>query len=82
MTTVPNEGLIRLRVLFNQERLLLTSPEALKEVLVQKSYDWHKPSQPTFLFRKLIGNGILVAEGAEHKVSPEVEIVFEALLIL
>ncbi|KAF2167943.1 hypothetical protein M409DRAFT_65982 [Zasmidium cellare ATCC 36951] len=67
MTTVPNGGMMRLRVLFNQERLLLTSPEAMKEVLVQKTYEFHKPSQPTFLFRQLLGNGILVAEGAEHK---------------
>lgn len=68
MLTVPNEGIIRLRVLFNQERLLLTSPEALKEILMTKSYEFHKPSQPSFLFRKLLGNGILVAEGADHKV--------------
>ncbi|KAK4495702.1 hypothetical protein PRZ48_012970 [Zasmidium cellare] len=67
MTTVPNEGIIRLRVLFNQERLFLTSPEAMKEVLVQKTYEFAKPSQPSFLFRQLLGNGILVAEGGEHK---------------
>lgn len=68
MNEVPNEAILRLRVLFNQERLFLTSPEALKEVLVTKPYEFHKPIQPSFLFRKLLGNGILVAEGADHKV--------------
>lgn len=63
-----NDGLIRFRVLFNQERLLLTTPDTVKEVLVNKPYDFMKPPQPSFLFRELLGNGVLVAEGAEHKV--------------
>ena len=52
----------------NQERLLLTAPDGLREVLVTRSYDFAKPSQPAFLFRELLGNGILVADGEDHKV--------------
>ncbi|KAL2067541.1 hypothetical protein VTL71DRAFT_1966 [Oculimacula yallundae] len=64
---VPNQGLIRFRVLFNQERLLLTSIEALREVLVTNSYDFVKPEQASFVFRKVLGDGILIANGASHK---------------
>ncbi|KAF2093866.1 cytochrome P450 [Rhizodiscina lignyota] len=67
INSVPNAGIIRYRVFLNQERLLLTSPEALKEILVTKNYDFIKPAQPAFIFRKILGNGVLVAEGDEHK---------------
>lgn len=57
------------RHLFNRERLLLTSPKALAEVLTTNSYDFVKPR----LFREglgqVLGIGLLFAEGDEHKVS-------------
>ena len=65
---VPNEGLIRYRVLFNTERLLVTSPKALGEVLVQRNYDFVKPAQLRQAIGRILGIGILVAEGEEHKV--------------
>lgn len=37
---MPNSGLIRYRVLWNQERIFVTSPEALKEILVTRVYDF------------------------------------------
>ncbi|GAM83041.1 hypothetical protein ANO11243_010270 [Dothideomycetidae sp. 11243] len=67
INSTPNNGLIKFRVLMNQERLLLTSPEALREVLVTKAYQFVKPPEPAFLLQKLLGNGILVSEGEEHK---------------
>ncbi|KAG4436975.1 hypothetical protein IFR05_007545 [Cadophora sp. M221] len=67
ISEVPNQGLIRFRVLFNQERIFLTSTEALREVLVTNSYDFIKPEQASFAFRKMLGDGILVANGASHK---------------
>lgn len=60
--------MMRFRVLFNQERIFLTSTEALREVLVTNSYDFIKPEQASFAFRKMLGDGILVANGANHKV--------------
>lgn len=54
-------------MLFNRERLFVTSPEAIKELLVTKSYNFVKNDLPTFLFRTLLGNGLLIAEGDEHK---------------
>jgi len=67
ISSVPNKGLIRFRTLFNQERIFLTSTEALREVLVTNSYDFVKPEQASFTFRKILGDGVLVAEGPSHK---------------
>ena len=60
--------MIRFRVLFNEERILLTSPEMLREVLVTRSYDFIKPSPAEYIFGKILGKGLLVAEGSNHKV--------------
>lgn len=56
------------RFLFNVERLLLTSPEALGEVLTTKSYNFTKPRQMTAGLARILGVGLLLAEGDEHKV--------------
>ena len=68
MRNVPNRGLIRYRGFLNQERLLPTSPEMLKEVLHTQSYTFIKPS----LIREGIGRvfgttGLLFVEGEEHR---------------
>lgn len=67
--SVPNDGLIRYHHALNAERLLLTSPKALSEVLVQKSYEFIKPEQVRIGLGRILGIGILLAEGDEHKVS-------------
>lgn len=63
---VPNEGLIRYSVWF-QDRLLITDPKALGEVLVTKNYDFVKPSHFRNGLGRILGIGILLAEGDEHK---------------
>ncbi len=65
---VPNNGLIYYNYIFNSERLLITSPKALGEVLVQKNYDFIKPEGIRAGIARILGVGILVAEGEEHKV--------------
>lgn len=67
MNTIPNDGLMRYLGLFNAERLLITSPKGLGEVLTTKNYDFQKPSQVQAIGR-LLGVGVLLAEGDEHKV--------------
>ncbi|MCJ1351013.1 MAG: hypothetical protein MMC33_000995 [Icmadophila ericetorum] len=67
VNSIPNEGLMRYRVLFNKERILITSPKAVGEVLVSKNYDWEKPSELKAGLGRLLGDGILLAEGDEHK---------------
>ncbi|KAK5711335.1 hypothetical protein LTR17_018462 [Elasticomyces elasticus] len=64
--TVPNDGLIKYSVWF-QERVLLTDPKALAEVLVTKNYDFVKPYHFRNGLGRILGIGILLAEGDEHK---------------
>lgn len=65
---VPNDGLIYYRFVFNTDRILVTSPKAMGEVLVQKSYDFVKPGFLRAGIAQILGVGILLAEGDEHKV--------------
>jgi cytochrome P450 len=51
----------------NVERLLLTSPKALAEVLVTKNYDFEKSRLLRLNLGRILGVGILLAEGNEHK---------------
>ncbi|KAI3401919.1 hypothetical protein diail_6478 [Diaporthe ilicicola] len=67
VNSVPNNGIIRYLGLLNQERLLLTSPKALAEVLVTKNYDFAKPGMVRYSIGRILGVGVLLAEGDEHK---------------
>ncbi|KAL8940190.1 MAG: hypothetical protein Q9216_002941 [Gyalolechia sp. 2 TL-2023] len=67
LNEVPNDGLIRYLNIFNEERLLITSSKALMEVLTTKNYDFIKPSLVRNGLGRILGDGILLAEGDEHK---------------
>lgn len=66
---VPNDGIIRYLNVFNEERLLITAPKALAEVLSTKNYDFIKPAQMRNGLGRVLGFGILLAEGDEHRVN-------------
>lgn len=66
---IPNTGLIRYLNIFNNERLLLTNPKALGEVLVAKNYDFIKPAILREGLGTTLGVGLVLAEGEEHKVT-------------
>ncbi|RYO98550.1 hypothetical protein DL764_007057 [Monosporascus ibericus] len=66
-TTIPNDGLIRYLGPFNQERVLITNPKTLSEVLVTRSYDFVKPADVEHALSRILGVGLLVAEGDEHR---------------
>ncbi|KAH8675851.1 cytochrome P450 [Xylariales sp. PMI_506] len=68
IASVPNDGLIRYLGAFNGERILITSPKAFSEVLVTRNYDFEKPPQVKAAVARLMGLGVLVAEGEEHKI--------------
>ncbi|KAH7109253.1 cytochrome P450 [Dendryphion nanum] len=65
--SVDNDGVIYYRWLFNEPRVLVTSPKALAEVLVQRNYEFIKPQRIREGLGRLLGVGILLAEGDEHK---------------
>lgn len=64
---MPNDGVLYYRALFNQSRVLITNPKALGEVLVQRNYEFVKPERLRSGLGRLLGIGILIAEGDEHK---------------
>ena len=68
LESTPNNGIIRYLDIFNSERLTIVSPQALAEVLVHKSYDFVKPWQLRKGLGRILGIGIFLAEGEEHKV--------------
>lgn len=65
---LPNEGLLRYYIVFNMERVILTSAKALSELLVTKAYDFEKPETVRQSLRRVTGDGVLLAEGEEHKI--------------
>ncbi|PBP19590.1 cytochrome P450 [Diplocarpon rosae] len=67
INTVPNDGIIRYMGMFNSERLFVTSPKGLGEVLTTRNYDYIKPSHVAAGIGRLLGIGVLLAEGDEHK---------------
>jgi len=65
--TIPNDGLLRFRSFFNQEVLIPTTHETLKTVLSDCTYDYEKPSPVTVILRRILGDGLILVEGATHK---------------
>ena len=53
----------------NRERLVVTSPKGLSEVLSQNSYDYEKPHLLRAMVGKILGFGLLLSEDNVHKVS-------------
>jgi cytochrome P450 len=64
---VPNDGLIAFQGIFHQPKVILTSTKALAEVLSQKSYDYEKPARLRSFLRRILGDGLVIVEGDEHK---------------
>jgi cytochrome P450 len=65
--TIPNGGLILFRGAFNDDRLSITTPEALKAILSDHSYDYEKPKLVREFLSQILGHGLLMVEGNEHK---------------
>lgn len=65
---MPNDGLIRYYIVGNLERVFPTSPAALREILVNNAYNFTKPQTIQQFLYPIIGHGLILAEGEEHKV--------------
>ncbi|OCK81565.1 putative P450 monooxygenase [Lepidopterella palustris CBS 459.81] len=64
---VPNDGIICFRGFLHVDRLVLTDPKSLADVLVHNSYDFEKPIWVRNFLRQFLGDGLLMTEGEEHK---------------
>ena len=64
---VPNDGIIRYLDMFNSEIIIPISPKALAEVLVQRPYEFIKPPGLVTGLGRILGVGVFLAEGEEHK---------------
>lgn len=64
----PNNGFIRFRTIWNTESIMITSPELLSEMLIAKCYNFEKRPFMAKIFTIILGNGVIFAEGTEHKV--------------
>ncbi|KAF2190428.1 cytochrome P450 [Zopfia rhizophila CBS 207.26] len=67
MKETPNDGMIHFRSLFHTDRLILTSPAVIADVLVHRSYDFEKPPWVRTFLKQFLGDGLLMTEGDEHK---------------
>ncbi|CAG8168969.1 unnamed protein product [Penicillium nalgiovense] len=76
----PNQDLIRYYLVANLERVIPTSPKALGELLVTKVYDFEKPELVRESLRRITGDGVLLAEGEEHKVKSSLQMPFYNLM--
>ncbi|KAL8942671.1 MAG: hypothetical protein Q9216_001525 [Gyalolechia sp. 2 TL-2023] len=65
---IPNDGIIKFLDLLSSETVVVLSPKALAEVTVYKAYDFIKPPQLRGFLAKVLGVGLFLAEGDEHKI--------------
>ncbi|KAJ5951503.1 uncharacterized protein N7479_009916 [Penicillium vulpinum] len=65
--TVPNEGLIHMRDIFNQSYVIPTSHQALLDVMSTNTYDFEKPWRMRNFLARIIGFGMITSEGTAHK---------------
>ncbi|KAF2210486.1 hypothetical protein CERZMDRAFT_69474 [Cercospora zeae-maydis SCOH1-5] len=66
---IPNDGLIYYSGLFRATgHVMVTSPDAIREVLVTRAYDYVKPEIGRKFLEQTTGRGLIVVEGDEHKL--------------
>lgn len=65
--SVPNEGLIHFRNVFSQSMLLVTSHQALLDVMSSRTYDFEKPWRARDFLARIIGFGLILSEGQAHR---------------
>jgi len=58
---------LQYRGFLGDNRLYVSDPRALNHILLQKCYDWPKPPQTRGQLARILGKGILFAEGDDHK---------------
>lgn len=64
---IPNDGFIRYRTIWAPDSVMITSPDLLQELLNANSNNFHKRPLLAKVASVVLGNGLVFAEGAEHK---------------
>lgn len=67
MNETTNTGIIHLHGLFGSDQLLLTNLAALNEALVRRPYDFEWPEGDSNFLQRILGHGLITAEGQVHK---------------
>lgn len=67
INTIPNDGLLHFRSFFNRSVVVPTSHETLKTVLSDYPYDYEKPAPFVTILRRILGDGLILVEGAVHR---------------
>lgn len=65
---IPNEGLIAYRGVFNIERVLVTNTAGVHDIFSLRPYEFPKPTFVKTIFRGVIGDGLVVVDGDQHKL--------------
>jgi len=68
MDTVPHEHFFRILDLFNREIVILTDPKAITQPYQTDSYEYVKSVNGKKFIEDVLGNGLVIAEGQDHKV--------------
>lgn len=58
---------MRFHNFFGDDALLLTDPKSLNHILLSRSYDFPKPKTVQEALCKVLGSGLLLAEGEAHR---------------
>ncbi|KAL1963332.1 hypothetical protein VTN77DRAFT_8453 [Rasamsonia byssochlamydoides] len=66
--TIPNDGLIHWRDIFNRSYLLATNHQALLDIMSTNTYDFEKPWRVREFLARIIGFGLILSEGSAHKI--------------
>jgi hypothetical protein len=62
-------GVVKYRGAFGEDRLMFTDPVALNHILNAQSYNYPKPNEVRGSLARILGRGVLFAEGEARKPS-------------
>ncbi len=68
MESIPNDGLIRYLEIFNTEVVAVTTPRGAAEFLQARADQYARNTRNRAILEKVMGTGLVVAEGMDHKV--------------
>lgn len=82
MNETPNDGFIRYFGVFHGERLLLTNPQATKDMMLLQPYNYNKIKVAKKIIGHITGPGLIVVDQDEHRVRSHAFFYKECLLTL